>query len=167
MSTVLVLVAGYFALLILLSLAVRPQRVRLAALAEQLLGEGIGHERRLFIQKILESAYSMRSSPMHVLGLAAALLTPSKRFDADAHEWAKRNPDLLTDNRWGELFGYHSASIAAANPIFGILQYIGMGLMSLKAMLFVRQHYSKQKTQPQCASYELKTLEAFGKLKAI
>jgi hypothetical protein len=162
MITVLALVAGYFLLLMALSLMVRRQRERMAVLANSLLKmELLPHQERV-VQRVINTSYSMRSAPAHLLSFTIALLTPAERLDHDARQWAKENPEMVTDRRWGELFDCHMASVAAINPVFGVLMYLARFLFKMKAYVFVRRHNDCYRpSQPR-----LEELTVFGELKA-
>ncbi len=156
MIAIFAFVFSYFVLLIALSALVRPQRKRLAVLAHELLSEDIDEDRRVLIGRLLATAYAMRMAPTQFLATCIALLIPSDRFDREARDWAQKSQDLIEDGRWFEMFECHSASAAAANPIFGALAYAARGVFKLKARHYARRFHGNQKTY-----------EFFGELKAI
>jgi hypothetical protein len=160
MMTIFAFVAGYFALLVLLSLIARPSRVRIAELAGELSCEQLSEKQKRMLRSVVESAYSMRSAPAHFLFTVAHLLTPSEKFDQRAREWAAlaENRAIIEDHRWAELFDRYTVSIIAVNPIFGALLSLARLLFRLKARL-----YAKRVKQP---AIDPATLEIYGELKA-
>ena len=139
MTTILAFAAGYFALLMVLSIIARPSRLRIAELARELAQDDLKPRQRQHLKVLLDSSYSMRSAPVHLAAIVIALLTPSEKFDAGAREWAKDNQELIEDPRWNELFERHIVSIVAVNPIFGALLSVARLLFRLKAYLFAKR----------------------------
>lgn len=172
MTTILAFVAGYFVLLLLLSLLVRQKRERLGVLLNELLCMDLTPEQERGLNGMLYSAYSLRSAPATFLGMVVALLIPSAKFDQQAHAWAKKNPEMITDPRWSEVFDLYYVSIAAVNPIFGALMYGARLLFRLKAYLFVIRHYrpaGQRPAQPRTTNVDVRPkvteMELFGEAK--
>lgn len=159
MTTIFALIAGYFALLVVLSLIARPSRVRMAALAHELMASDPKPEHRQVLKLLLDSAYSMRSAPVALAGTIISLLTPSEKFDAMAREWVKENREYVEDSRWIEFLERHTLSVVAANPIFGAPLLFARLLFRIKAHLFARRRMGPPSVNP-------KTLEVYGELRA-
>jgi hypothetical protein len=160
MTIMIALIAGYFGLLIVLSLIARPSRHRLSALAHDLSCEEPKSEHLRFLRAMLDSAYSMRSAPAHLAAVIIQLLTPSEKFDRRAREWAAENRNLVDDPRWREVYDRYIVSIVAANPIFGALLVLARAAFRLKAHLYFKRLRSGS------PKIDTQALELYGELKA-
>lgn len=165
MSTVIALVLAYFGLVVVLSLLVKPQRERLRTLAHDVRSGELTPRQERVVHHLLGGAYSLRSAPMQLAAAAILILTPSFTLDRDARKWASENESIVRDKRWGEMFDAYLASVAAVNPLFGVLMYAAIWLFRAKAKRFVVRGRSGTAVDQVVA--DTHTVEIYGELKAI
>lgn len=144
-TTILLFVGGYFVLLGVLALAVRPYRARLAALADEILRTSPSDEVDRHVRELLKSAYSIRGAVAQFLGYAFYVVLPAHRVLTIAHEFHRAHPDLVDESRLSEFYDLWRASTAAVNPIFGALMYVAKGLFRLKARACVRRYHADRR----------------------
>jgi hypothetical protein len=146
MNTILALIAGYFGLLAVLSLIAGPYRIRMRALAHDLVRDHpddmLAHD---FCSSLLATAFSVRAAPIRLFIFMAALLVPGDVLTRDCEEIEHEHEAFFTDVRVHELVDAFHVSIAASNPIFGLLMYAAKGAFRLKAVIYFKGKRSKQR----------------------
>jgi len=154
MSAVLIFLGAYTALTVVLTVAVRPYRVRLMTLAHELCDQRLPLEVRDLAYRISIYAYSMRVAPMHVLFLATMLIKPSWQVRREALQYAEAHPALVAETRFDELYDLYMISTAAVNPAFGSLAYLLRVVFRMKARAYARKLHAK--AEPVYAYEQLK-----------
>lgn len=139
MSNIVLFIAAYFVVLAVLSVAVRPNRLRLKQIANELLNEKTTDSEREMITRLAGSAYSIRTAPMLLLVFTMGVLRRSQELDGESDKWAVDHPILASDRRSFELLDLHMASAAAVNPIFGSLAYLAKWIFRAKAKAHFRR----------------------------
>ena len=142
MLNVFALIGAYFALLVALSLAARPARARLAALARDLSADYPDND---LIQSLCRayviSARSLRAAPVRFFMYVAVLVKSPYVLDRECEAAKRENPDFFSDPRILEMGECYQASTSAASPIFGALGYVARRAFLLKARI---HHRTKQ-----------------------
>lgn len=157
MTTVFLFVAAYFALLALLGLLARPYRLRMRAIADELLQLQPTEAERKFIFRLVDTAYSVRTAPVIFLVFVVGILQRSEVLDRDSDKWAIENPRLSSDRRSHELLEMHMVSAAVVNPIFGALAYVTKWVFRAKARAYIARTQGDSKSIDLC---EMKVVSA-------
>lgn len=123
MTQILTLVGGYIALLALLSLVARPARRGLASISNRLATAGLSEHERHMVNVLLATSYSWRAAPIIAMSFLTGLLQSVPSLDDEAGKIASAFPNLFQTTDMHRLFEYHLASVAAVNPLFGVLAY--------------------------------------------
>lgn len=148
MLYVAALIAGYFAVLVVLSVLARPHRVRLVMLANQLLADYPGNE---FVEDLcrhfVESAYSLRVAPMRALQYAVFMFKPGHEIDRTCDRMHREQPEFFRDARIGAMIEAYNASTTAVSPLFGLLATVMRYAFLMKAYL----HHHNKRTSDQFA----------------
>src|SRR5438045_1298392 len=126
MMTIVLFVGGYFVLLGGLSVAVRPYRVRLADLADEIICDTRSDAVRKHVQDVLRTTYSVRGAPIEFFGLCMLLVLPAHRVIALAHDAYEEHREMMSEERLAEFYELYRVSVAAVNPIFGALAYASL-----------------------------------------
>jgi len=145
MIQVLLFVGGYFMLLGALALAVRPYRVRLGELGNEILCDSKSDAVQAHVRAILRGAYSIRSAPASLFWSMLLIVLPPARLIAMAQEAAQEHPALMDEDRLTELYELYRASTAAVNPIFGALAYAAQALFRVKTRIYVRRYHADRR----------------------
>lgn len=139
MIALLALIGGYFGLLGVLSIVARPYRHKLAALASELSRAYPGDEMvEDACRYYLGNAYSIRAAPVRFLIFVTALLIPGDVLDEQCREADRDHPGIFDDPRLHEMNEAFHASVAAVNPIFGLLAHFARAAFGLKAVIHHR-----------------------------
>lgn len=139
MSAVIIFLGAYAALTVVLTVAVRPYRVRLMTLARELCGPGSPEEVRDLARRISLYAYSMRVAPVHVFWYATVLVKPSWQVRKEAQEYAREHPAIVAEDRFDELYDLYILSTAAINPVFGAIALVLRAIFKLKVLTYARK----------------------------
>ncbi len=147
MTTLLIFVTAYFALLAVLSLVAQSYRLRLKAACEHLLDKAsLCQDDVKMVEATLSSAYSIRTAPMLLLVFMTGILRSGQQIDSDADRFDKEHPTfnehLLV---WHEMLETHMVSAFAVNPIFGSLAYIAKWIFRAKARAYICAHKAGSK----------------------
>lgn len=139
MSTIVALIAGYFALLAILSLIARPYRARLAELIDQL-GSDYGDYPDILavLQRYADTCYIWRSATIKFVGYVLFLMVPGSALDKVYEKTEQDQPFIFSDPRFREMISCYNASISAVNPIFGALMFAVREIFLLKARIHHR-----------------------------
>lgn len=152
MTSIVIIVGGYFAALVVLALVARPYRIRMKALALELIESGIPEREERLIKRLMETAYSIRTSPQIFFVFMIGLARRSDQIDREVQEFVKNNA-LARDPRVSKLLDLHMASAAAVNPIFGALGYGAKWAFGLKA---IAHHRGKRSVRSFPDMFEMK-----------
>jgi hypothetical protein len=157
MITLIIFIVAYFALLAVLSLAVRPYRLRLKVACEHLFDEApLAQGDIKMLQSMLSSAYSIRAAPLLILVFMMGILRSGQQLDSDVEKFDKENPMFVANRRvWHEVLEMHMVSAFAANPFFGIAAYIARWIFRAKARAYFARTHQPTKSVD---FYELKAV---------
>lgn len=143
MIEILLLIAGYFGLLALLSWAATPARRRIKDLGTQLLQLDLTDYERAYIQGCMRHAYSWRAAVGLLLGYISGMFETEQTLEAKMREAADKYPTLRRDWRLYALFECYIASAFAVNPIVGIAVVVFRTIYRWR----VRIHHNAKRTK--------------------
>jgi hypothetical protein len=141
MTTLFILIIGYFAFLAMLSLIARPYRLRLKSAGERLLADSLlTDDDAKMVRGMLSTAYSIRTTPVLVLVFLTGVLRHSEQLDFEADSFEREYPSFVKHHKtWHEMLEMHMVSAFAVNPIFGVFAYLSKWMFRAK----VRAHFTK------------------------
>ena len=145
MTALLAFVAGYLALLMLLTYLVRERREQLGQLALALLEDHPSETIEFMLRHSTRTAYSLAVAPIQVLQLLALLLTPSAVLERKALDFVSDKEELIHDDRYALVIANYNLSVAAANPIFGALAYVLRAALKMKLRFYIRNHHENER----------------------
>lgn len=149
MEYLIAFILGYFALLAGLSFAARPARLRMKRLATELLAEHrYDADVTEYLQHQLATAYSWRAAPIDTFVMIAALIVPARVFWEKARKVEAEHPVMFSDPRFYRFDNDYTLSIAAVNPLFGVLMYAANVLIVLKLMAFAKRADVRRQIPP-------------------
>lgn len=130
------IVAAYGALMLGLTVALRPLRLQLADIAERLLSDSkVSSDSRDDINLLLDTCLSFKVSVLFLLALCESILGDLLRHPVEAHE-------LEDDPRFHALVWRYFVSIAGINPIVLVFA-IPIGILSLMVHSVTRKDPSR------------------------
>jgi hypothetical protein len=142
MNQVLTLIAAYFGTLFLLAVVAIPYRRRLRKVGAELCAVA-GDDDRHFIELMMKSAYSWRTSVVLLLIYTAALFQSSKTLDRESEEISRQSA-LMSDPRLHSLMDAHFVSAFAVNPLVGVLVSLAQLAFYVKARMHTTAEYASR-----------------------
>lgn len=121
MKTVLILIFGYFALLVVVAVMAVPARRRLRELGAELLALDLNQAERAYVLTVLRHAYSWRAAILMFLEYAGALFESHTALKGRLRAFEADYTTLIRDHRLYEMADAYRASVVAVSPVFGIL----------------------------------------------
>lgn len=133
MTTVLALIVGYFGLLLVLALVVRPYRAKLYQLADDLVRDYADDDVAVrLIERYRATATSWGEAGVKLFGYLSGMFKSRWELDETAEAFMRDHPNFLDDPRVAHILKYHLLSVAAVSPVLGalaIVARIGMRLV--------------------------------------